>query len=194
MTDSPAGPQIEDAEEPDLDPRTAALAAALLEIDRHAGTDPLTGPRLFALVLTAPLLQAQPAFAELLDEPTRAAAAADPHHLTSVELEAPPGVEDPREAVLGIAWPGVDGAAVVADLPAEAWRQGDGPVQLGDPLAGHGLRVAAGALTDGTTWCAVRGGEREDLLLGPALVPALVEALLAVLGADPTGDQEPGTD
>lgn len=169
----------------DLSPTQAALAAVTLEVARHVGTEPLAGPRAFALLPTGALLRSQPAFASLLDEATRIAAQDDEHHLTPLELTEPEpsGDDDPLDALGRTEWPDIAaGGAWVADLPEHAWQTssaGTAQQHSGDGT----VRVVVTALTAGTTWSAVRLPGRRDLMLGARLVPQLTEALLQSLGS-----------
>lgn len=120
----------------ELDPTTAGLAAAVLEIARHVEDSPAGSassgtahPRFFALVSTAQMLQAQPALASVLGEDAAMMLASDPYHLTSVELE-PHGSAasdasaptDPLQALEQVAWPQPSsGGAMVCDLAADHW-------------------------------------------------------------------------
>lgn len=167
----------------DLDPRTAGLAAAVLEVGRHVGPEPLAAPRWFALVGTAAMLRSQPAFAVLLDDATREAAEADPHHLTPIELDDVPAGTDPLEALGSVAWPDIaSGAAVVCDLASV--RAADGSADAARSRLGAGpVRAAVAARADGSTWCSVRGAGRRDQSLGPRLLPDLADALAQSISA-----------
>lgn len=186
--DSPTAPAA------DLPPAQRALAEAVVEIERHVAGGGWDGPvRVFALVRTQQALDAQPALAGQLPPEVLAAAAADPHHLTSVEQEGLPASDD-LEGLLGaIAWPeGVDGTAVTVErivLPPEA--EDDLPADPGAALAAllahpqrQDVRIAVGVLRDGTTWSAVRQRALDAdgaVGQGPDVVPGLAEALAATL-------------
>jgi hypothetical protein len=173
-------------------PAQAALAAAVVEIERHVASGGWDGPvRVFALVRTQAALDAEPTLAGQLPPDVLAAAAADPHHLTSVEQEGLPPSDD-LEGLLGaIAWPdGVDGAALTVErivLPPEAEQDlPEDPDAALDALMAHpqrqDVRLAVGVLRDGTSWCAVRqrAADRDDAVgQGPAVVPGLLDALRA---------------
>lgn len=203
MTHSPAAPAPDDrpgtaaapdgtADAPASTPAQAALAAAVVEIERHVASGGWDGPvRVFALVRTQAALDAEPALAGQLPPDVLAAASADPHHLTSVEQEGLPPSDD-LEGLLGaIAWPdGVDGAALTVErivLPPEAEEDlPQDPAAALDALLAHpqrqDVRLAVGVLRDGTSWCAVRqrAADRDEAVgQGPDVVPGLLEALRA---------------
>lgn len=164
------------------------LPAVVAEIERQlheAGWD--QPPRLYALVNTGQLRDTEPALAELLKD-------ADPDSLTPVEQDA---IEtDVAEFLAGIEWPAsVDGCALVnevyllpdgaaAERPAEvdeqAWAEAH-------PDA-RDVRLVVGVLRGGERASVLRiraaGGEEDDLLAAPDLVPNLALALLATLDVD----------
>lgn len=160
-----------------LDPRTAALAALVLDVGRHVGPEALDAPRWFALVDTADLLVSQPAFAAVIDDAGREAAAADPHHLTAIELEDRPAAADPLAALGEVSWPDIaTGAALACDLPDV--RPADGSADVARTRLGSGaVRAVVAARADGSTWCSVSGRGRRDQALGPRLLPELADAL-----------------
>lgn len=172
-----------------LDDRTAGLAAAVLEISRHVDADDLAGPRLFALVGTAQMLRDQPSFGALLDEVTLEAAREDPQHLTPIEMEAPASA-DPLDLLAEAAWPDVAaGGAIVCELGEVAID--NGPQDAARRLGSGSVRAVVAARTDASTWCALRGSDRSDLLMGPRLVPGLADAMVLSLGGEisaPAGD------
>lgn len=172
----------------------ASLAEAVREIERHVASGGWDGPvRVFALVRTAQALAAEPGLAAQLPPAVVALAAQDPHHLTSVEQEGLPASPDLEELLAALEWPdGVDGAAVTVErivLPPAA--EEDVPADPDEALAHlmahpdrQDVRIAVGALRDGTSWCAVRtrSNDADDAVgQGPTLVPGLVEAVLATL-------------
>lgn len=195
MTTTPAAPGPDDSPTTpaaDLPPAQQALAEAVVEIERHVATGGWDGPvRVFALVRTQAALDAQPALAGQLPAEVLAAAAADPHHLTSVEQEGLPAGDDLEGLLGGIAWPdGVDGAAVTVErivLPPEA-EDGlpEDPEAALAALLAHpqrqDVRIAVGVLRDGTTWSAVRQRALDAdgaVGQGPDVVPGLADALVA---------------
>jgi hypothetical protein len=161
-----------------------ALAAAVREIESHVAQSGWDQPaRLFALVETADLLAREPDLADRLG--------AD-DGLTPVEQELELG--RPLEDLLAqIAWPEqVSGCAAVIErlvLPPV----GDGRLPT-DSLAAQELarehpdrqevRLVAGALRGGSTYCALRLRTHDDeqsVLAGEDLVPALLELLSETL-------------
>ncbi|MDO5661615.1 MAG: PPA1309 family protein, partial [Brachybacterium sp.] len=160
----------------DLDPRTAGLAAAVLEIRRHVDAEDLSRPRWFALLPTAQMLAAQPSFAALLDEATVAAATEDPAHLTPIELEPAGEVSDPLEALEQVAWPDIAvGGALAVDLEAATWElavpdsasPATAETKAPAGLTEQTLRAFAAALADGTTWSAAGSRGRREMRVGP---------------------------
>ncbi|WP_454049545.1 PPA1309 family protein [Cellulomonas sp. Marseille-Q8402] len=180
------------ADAPTTTPAQRALAAAVVEIERHVATGGWDGPvRVFALVRTQAALDAEPALAGQLPADVLALAAADPDHLTSIEQEGLPASDDLEGLLGGMGWPdGVDGAALTVErivLPPEA-EEGlpeDADAALAALLAHpqrQDVRIAAGVLRDGTSWCAVRqrAQDRDEAVgQGADVVPGLVEALRA---------------
>ncbi len=161
-----------------------SLAAAVREIEAHvaqSGWD--QPPRLFALVATEEILERQPDLADQVGEPDG---------LTPVEQELE--AEQPLEDLLSqIAWPEqVSGCAAVVErlvLPPDA----DGRVPTDSSAAEEyarehpdrqEIRLVAGALRGGTTYCALRLRAHDDdaaILTGEDLVPALLELLRETL-------------
>ncbi|KGM13039.1 hypothetical protein N869_16535, partial [Cellulomonas bogoriensis 69B4 = DSM 16987] len=148
---------------PTPDRATAALADAVREIERHVAAGGWDGPvRVFALVGTARALEAEPDLAGQLPAQVVAAAAKDPHHLTSVEQEGLPDAPALEDLLGSLTWPPtVDGAAVVVErvvLPpsAEEGMPSD-PDEALAYLMGHperqDVRLAVAVLRDGPAWC-----------------------------------------
>ncbi len=167
-----------------LDAPTAALAAAVLEVARHVGDAPLAAPRWFALVDTGALIRSQPSFGALLDDASREAAEADPHHLTPIEIDDAPAVHDPLHALAEVVWPDIAvGGVVACDLDAVRVTEGSSE-QARERLGDGAVRTVVAARTgrDAGTWCAVRGRGRRDYALGTHLVPDLADALAESLG------------
>lgn len=174
--------------------RDTALDRAVRELERHVAAGGWDGPvRVFALVLTARAMRADPSLRQQLPADVVAQADADPSHITSVEQEDLPA-GDTLEAVLGrIAWPPtVDGAAVVVErfvVPPEAERGlPDDPGAALEALLAHpqrqDVRLAAAVLRDGSSACAVRTRSHdEDFAVGtgPDVAPGLVTALRSTL-------------
>lgn len=176
-----------------------ALAAAVLEIEKHLAADGWDQPaRLYALVETARLLEHEPALAHAmgLDE------AAEQGSLTPVEQDQLQH-DVPLEDVLhSISWPdSVAGCAAVVErlvlppdaddeLPdgAEAARQ-----FAREHPARQEVRIVAGATRHGATYCALRMRAHDEdgsVLGGVDLVPGLLRLLGATLTEEPDQDQE----
>ncbi len=176
----PAPTELEDGVDP-------ALAAAVLEIETHVGTDGWDRPaRLYALVETARLVENEPALAAAmgLDE------AVAQGSLTPVEqddLRADLPLEQQLEQ---IGWPpGVAGVAAVVErfvLPpgADDELPEDAGEQVGYAAAHpdrQEVRIVAGVTRHGATYCALRLRAHDDptsVVGGVDLVPGL----LALLG------------
>lgn len=133
------------------------LAPLVRELEQHAAASGWDRPaQLFALVPTADLIEREPGLAALLT---------DAGALTPIEQEELPGgsLED---ALHQIVWgPEVIGVAAIAERLMEG---------------GEEVRVVAAAHRDGGSWCALRmrsHDEESSVLVGPDLVPGLVELL-----------------
>jgi hypothetical protein len=168
------------------------LRLAALEVEAHVAADGWDQPpRLYALVRTAALVEAEPSLAEQLAVPLRD----DPDGFTTIEQELPAD-GTPLEVVLeGIEWPdAVDGCAVVVErlmLPPEA-EQGlpEDPEALAAAAAAHpdrqDVRLVAAVDREGGRHSAVRARTPDaPLLEGPDLVPGLVTALRQTLVPSP---------
>jgi hypothetical protein len=170
---------------------TAALAAAVRDIERHVARAGWDGPtRLYALVPTDALLTAQPELGDALAPPDSAGALA-PDHLTPVEQEQLP----PHDTVLGllaqVAWPDeVTGAALVIErvtLPPEAEAQLPVDPARAQAYAAthpqrHEVRLVVAVLREGSRSCALRSRAHDvddAVLVAPDLVPDLAAALAA---------------
>lgn len=166
-----------------------ALAAAVREIETHAADAGWDQPaRLFALVDTATLVAHEPALAQAMG------LAADPDRpsLTPVEQELA-GDRSLEDLLDEIEWPaGVAGCAAVVErlvLPPSA--ESDLPGDAGSAVEAawahperQEVRIVAGATRGGTTYCALRMRGHDDaasVLLGPDLVPGLLELLVRTL-------------
>lgn len=177
-----------------LDPVLVGLARCVHETEAHVAAGGWDGPvRVFALVATARALAADPALAQVL--PVGPDQAADPHHLVAIEQEGLPGADSLESLLAQLAWPEtVDGAAVVverlvvppdaeADLPTGLAPEEAAEHLARDPRA-QDVRMAAGVLRSGHSWCAIRARDHDDDLDvagGQDAVPGLVEALRATL-------------
>lgn len=155
------------------------IEEVVLDIERHAAAAGWDQPAsLYALVDTADLLQREPQLAEVLG-----VGDAEPGALTPVEQEA---VSDNLHDFLArIAWPEeVTGCAVVleATTEREVAAQDDGEA-----------RIVAAVLRTGETACAIRqrAHDQDDLVLvGPDLVPGLLQLLHATLDPAPGDDAD----
>ncbi|WP_127126742.1 PPA1309 family protein [Georgenia sp. SYP-B2076] len=175
---------------PETTPRERALRLAIADLERHVGTLGWDGPVfVFALVRTANALALSPALAEQLPAEAVQAAEEDPEHLTSIEQDGLPEAGTLEELLGQLAWPDlVDGAAVVVErmvVPPEA--ESGMPTDpeaavayLMDHPDREDVRMAAGVLRTGESWCTMRARSHDfdDSVIGsPDAVPGLVEAL-----------------
>lgn len=172
----------------------AALAFAVLEVERHVAAAGWDGPvRVFALVRTSVALDAEPSLADQMTPEVLAAARRTPWHLTSVEQEGLPQSDDLEDLLAGMGWPDtVDGAVVTVErivLPtaAEDAMPAD-PDEALRYLMSHpdrsDVRLAVGVLRGGGSWCAVRTrlfDADDQVAQGPRVVPGLVDAVRATL-------------
>jgi hypothetical protein len=163
-----------------------ALAAAVMEVERHVGAGGWDQPaRLFALVPTEELVAAAPELAAQLgtDHPDG--------HLSSIEQDDFHGGMDLTEALAHIAWPATVGGCVLslerAFLPSQYESDlPDDPALASDVVANHPhrqeLRLVTGVLRDGTRHAVGRlRTDPFELLGGADLAPGLATALLATL-------------
>lgn len=169
----------------DLDPATAALAAAAMEIARELPTTPLARTRWYALVRTADLLAQHPSVAALMGEEAATVMGGDDLHLTPVDLdddeeERPTAGADPLAELAALNWPSIAaGGAVACSLPADRVELRGDEHDLSH--AGDGpLTVVAAALPDSATFCALRQ-EEGRFAVGPALLPQIAQALVESL-------------
>ncbi|MDN5724530.1 MAG: PPA1309 family protein [Propionibacteriales bacterium] len=166
----------------------AALVAALMELERHVGSDGWDQPiRLFALAHTTDLVRAEPALAEQLglsaDGPDGA--------LTPIEQDHFAPDADLAEALARIEWPPtVYGCAVVTErtfIPSDA--EIDLPtdeVAAAQYVQAHprreDIRVVVGVDRAGHRHGLARlVSQPDELLAGAELVPGLAEALAHTL-------------
>ena len=170
--------------------RTTALAQAVREVERHvAGQGWDSSIAVYSLVRSAALVAASPEMAGELPD----GAASDPEHLTAVIQDGLPEADSLEDLLAQLAWPEtVDGTAVVVErlvVPPEAEAQMPADADGGiDYLMNHpdrqDVRIAAGVLRTGESWCALRSRANDDDAAvggGPTAVPGLVEALAATL-------------
>lgn len=172
---------------PTAEDTSDALAAALMEIERHVASRGWDQPaRLFALVRTADLVAAEPQLAAALDAEHRPEDA-----FSSIEQDTWRAGEDVVEALQQIMWPEtVDGCALVLErafLPADAEADlPQDPEEAARYVAEHprrqDIRVVAGVLRTGEHLSLARlASDPEDLLGGPDLAPGLSELLSQTL-------------
>ena len=175
-----------------------ALVATLIELDRHLGSAGWDQPtRLFGLVLTDVLAEAEPALAADLKLRTTADGA-PPAALTAIEQEDFVTSGDLLADLATLEWPEtVFGCAVSTErsfLPAAYEEQiPDDPTAAAHFLAGHparqDLRVVVGADRLGHRHGVARlASQPEELLGGEDLVPGLASVLARTLASSPTGE------
>jgi hypothetical protein len=162
----------------------AALAAAVLEIERHAAQSGWDQPaRLFALVETTRLVDREPQLAGSVGD-------AD---LTPVEQDGLAPGRALEDQLATISWPEtVDGCAAMVErfvLPPDVEAElPDEPDAVASYVASHPdrqeVRIVAGALRSGASFCALRlraHDDDESVLGGEDLVPALLELVRGTL-------------
>lgn len=165
-----------------------ALADAVREVEAHASRSGWDQPaQLFALVETSDLLQREPHLADLLGVDAQG------QGLTPVEQETTSASLD--ELLASIVWPPeVAGCAVVVEamtVPPDAEQVPQEAEAAAEYAAAHPereeARIVAGALRSGETFCAIRQRAHDEddmVLVGPDLVPALLELLHTTLETD----------
>lgn len=169
--------------------RADALRLAVIDIERHVARAGWDAPvAVFALVNTADAVARNPQLAHELGGDTLAAA--DPHHLTSIEQDGLPASDDLEQLLAQLAWPAaVDGAAIVVErivIPPEAAEAAE-EMSIEELMAHpqrQDVRIAVGVLRTGESWCALRtrAHDSDDAVGGsPDAVPGLVQALAATL-------------
>ncbi|MCK0111111.1 PPA1309 family protein [Ornithinimicrobium sp. F0845] len=163
------------------------LTQAAADTERHVarlGWD--QAPRLFALVRTDSLRNAEPGLRDQL-------AGSAPESLTSIEQEGLRKTSN-IETMLGtLAWPeGVDGAAIALErivVPPEAERDLPlNPTEATEALAAHparkDVRLLAAVLRTGESVCLLRQRDHDSddaVAIGADIAPGLVAALRATL-------------
>ena len=182
----------------ELSPMALSLRAASVEVEHYVGEDGWDQPgRLFALVATEELVEAQPDLAIELGVHTGTA-----DLLTPVEQEIDVNDRTLEELLSRIAWPpAVVGVLAVVErvvLPPEVEAEvPDEPEQADRFAADHpareDVRIVASVLRSGESHCVLRLRSRDsddDLVHGADLVPALVGALRETLEHDPGNEVE----
>lgn len=182
-------------------PAALSLRTSVVEVEHYVGEDGWDQPgRLFALVPTADLLEAEP---DLALELGVHSSTAEP--LTPVEQEIDVNDRTLEELLGMIAWPpSVVGVLAVVErvvLPPSA--EGDLPDDTeravafaAEHAAREDVRIVAGVLRSGEAHCVLRLKSRDDddnLVHGTDLVPQLVTALRQTLESD-AGDDGDGDD
>ena len=188
-----------DLPEPDDDALDPALAAAVLEVEKHVAPDGWDRPaRMFALVPTATLVEAEPDLAHALGLDESSAEGS----FTPVEQELDPA-RPVEELLARMVWPElVIGCAVTVErlvLPpgADAGIPDD-PLAAQEYAAAHPerqeVRIVAGATRNGATYCALRLRSHDDdqsVVGSTDLVPELLELLQSTLEGDDEEDHRP---
>lgn len=170
-----------------MSPPSDALVAGLLEIERHVSGLGWDQPaRLFALVPTAELIEAEPQLAEHLS----GGAVPTADHLSAVEQEGFSGGAELGEALARISWPStVAGVALSLErffLPGSTDSELPAGSAAADEVRRHPrreeIRVVVGALRGGDAYGVARiRSHPEELLSGSDLVPGLAAALARTL-------------
>lgn len=177
-----------------------SLRGAVVEVEHYVGDDGWDQPgRLFALVPTAELVEAEPDIALELGVHGGSAEA-----LTPVEQEIDENAATLEELLGKIGWPsavvGVVAAVERVVLPPEAEDEVPGDFDRAVSYAAahparEDVRIVAGVLRSGYAHCVLRLRSHDDddnLVHGPDLVPRLVAALHETL--DQAVDDETGQD
>lgn len=164
----------------------SVLTNLTVEIERHVAASGWDHPpTLFALVDTADLIEREPVLAGQLGLTADTVA---PGSLTPIEQEdLDTGPLD--EALAKIEWPtAVLGCALtheVLTLPPEAEQARPDDADPITYAAEHPdrreVRLAVSVLRDGSTACALRMRDAQDVLIGDDLAPHLSDALRATL-------------
>ncbi len=163
-----------------------SLRLVVREVEAHVGASGWDQPaRLYALVPTSELLEAEPALAAALGLDAASAAGT----LTPIEQEDVAEDRSLEEMLAALMWPPqVYGCAAVVErvvLPPEAEAQvptdSDELARFAAEHPGrHEVRMAAAVTRDGRAHCAVRLRAHDadaDVLDSPDLVPTLVQLL-----------------
>jgi hypothetical protein len=184
-----------------------ALVAALMELERHVGSEGWDQPpRLFALVHTDEVIAAEPQLAADLGL-RGTAAGGHPDALTAIEQDHFRPSSDLMDDLAEIVWPdAVYGCALSLEstfLPADAEADiPDDPDEAAEFVANHErrqeMRVLVGVDRGDHRHGIARMRSHPDELLGaPDLVPGLTDALAHTLtepAADPDADPASGPD
>lgn len=161
-----------------------ALVAVLMDVERHVKTAGWDQPaRMFALVETRVLVEAEPSLVETLGDPDARPDGA----LSAVEQDEFHAGHDLVGDLERISWPeGVAGCALSVErlfVPAHVEPLiPEDPDEAADFVAQHperqDIRVVVGVMRDGQTHGIARvKSSPDDLLAGAELVPGLAKAL-----------------
>jgi len=167
-----------------------ALVAALLEIERHVAHGGWDQPaRLFALVSTAALVEAEPSLAAQLNRP----GGPDPDALSAIEQDGFHTGDDLSDALDRIVWPdAVHGCALAVERlfvpPGVEHEIPEDAAAAAEFVARHpdrrDVRVVVGATRAGSSFGVARlRSDPSELLAGEDLVPGLAWALSRTLSA-----------
>ncbi|MFG1998920.1 PPA1309 family protein [Spirillospora sp. NPDC048911] len=170
------------------------LEEVVLDLERHSAQEGWdAAPKLYALVQSAELRHAEPDLADELGLP------ADADTLAALEQPALPEEGAVEDALATIAWPeAVAGCALVIErvvLPPEAEEEipedeKEAAAWAAEHPKREDVRMVVGVLRDGTRHSALRLRRHDaddEVLVGPDLVPALAEALVATFEPDEPG-------
>ena len=179
-----------------IDPQHVALAQAVHDIETNVAQLGWDRPStIYALVPSRTLLDDPAGLPDELRQQLTAQVSSLPHHLTAVLQDSVPG-QSAEESLASMCWPdAVAGMAIALErvsVPPAAEK--DAP---SDPDAAlsyfsthpdrEEIRIVAGALRTGQTWCAIRSRRLdEDSKVAEAsdLVPELTDALLHTFQED----------
>ncbi len=171
-----------------------ALASEILSLEEYVASGGWDGPiRVFALVHTAKALEETPSIADEIPPEAVALAEADPNALLAIEQEGLPQVPNLEALLAQLAWPeSVDGVAISVEqfvVPPHA-RDGLDPdphaqvAALMDHPERDDVRIVAGVLRTGETWCALRyrsHDSADQVAQSSDAVPGLLDALRSTL-------------
>lgn len=187
-------PFSQSASTPPPTPAAYALADEIFGLERHVAASGWDGPiRVYALVRTAQALQDTPSLAQEIPPEAVQRAKSDEYSLLAIEQEGLPDVDTLEDLLAQLAWPDtVHGVAVAVErivVPAEA--EADLPEDPGaqlDALVNHpqrdDVRIVAGVLRTGESWCAMRYRSHDDdneVASSSDAVPGLFDGLKATL-------------
>lgn len=172
-----------------MTPDERSLRIATVEVERHCSAQGWDAPaRLFALVDTAALLEAEPELAAQLGLDPETSEA-----LTPIDQELSPDTDDLEQVLAQVVFPDtVDGVVAAVErlvLPPEAEAEmPDDDAAAEEFAAAHEkreeVRIVAGVLRSGEAHCVLRMRSADDdnmLVHGDDLVPGLLTALRQTL-------------